>query len=313
MTSDISETVRTGSSPLSGPPSRVSLIIPVFNSEATLLRLHEAIAASASSPAHDFEIVYVDDGSSDGSLAVLREIERRAANVRVVAHPRNRGQSRAVLTGIFAARSQIVVTLDDDLQHQPGDIPRLLAALENASPSTLVMGIADAIKRPLWRGCLAICANAISNLFLAKRLPLQLTTFCAFRKPLCVYFDPASDRDLPLTTALVQAAGATQTIPVRLQPSLRGRSRYGLNSLARLFLSRSGYYQLSKVLAWTAGALMLTIASAIALLTHGIAQHPVISTLLPSAAMIWMMLAALAIRVDRQTGATDILRANRPA
>jgi len=291
----------------------VSLVIPVFNSETSLHQLHRGLAAWAWSPAYHFEIVYVDDASTDGSLAVLRDIERHAANVVVVEHPRHRGQSRAVLTGIFAAQSQIVVTLDDDLQHHPGDIPYLLTVLESASPATLVMGVADAIKRPLWRGGLAIGANAVSNLFLAKRLPLHLTTFCAFRRQLCSYLDPNSDRDLPLMTALVQAAGIVRTVPVHLYPSLRGRSRFRVVSLLRLFLSRSRYYSRSRVLGWLAGASLMMIASLAMLLTHGLGRHPALGVLLASVIAFWLMLVLLAIRVERETREPDLQRANRPA
>jgi glycosyltransferase involved in cell wall biosynthesis len=299
--------------PRAAPRIDVSMVIAVFNSEKSLRRLHQEIAACTAAQAYEFEIVYVDDGSNDGSLTILRDIAQSSANVVVVEHARNRGQAKAVLTGIFAARGDIIVTLDDDLQHQPGDILRLVAALESSSPSTLVMGVADQIKRPLWRGVLGIGANAVSNLFLAKKLPLQLTTFCAFRKQLCAYFDPDSERDLPLITALVQAAGMTRTIPVHINASLRGASRYGVTSLIRLFLSRSSYYRLSRVLIWTAGAAFVTLASAVLLLAHGAAEHPLASTLLPSATAVWLMLALLAVRVDRQSKQPDLLRANRPA
>ena len=299
--------------PQNAPRIGVSLVIAVFNSEKSLHRLHQEVAACMSAQAYESEIVYVDDGSNDGSLTILRDIAQSSANVVVVEHARNRGQAKAALTGVFAARGDIIVTLDDDLQHQPEEIPRLVAALESSSPSTLVMGVADQIKRPLWRGVLGIGANAISNLFLAKKLPLQLTTFCAFRKQLCAYFDPSSESDLPLITALVQAAGVTRTIPVHINASLRGTSRYGVMSLIRLFLSRSSYYRLSRVLIWAAGAAFVTLASTVLLLAHGAAEHPLASTLLPSATAVWLMLVLLAVRVDRQSKQPDLLRANRPA
>jgi glycosyltransferase involved in cell wall biosynthesis len=299
--------------PQNTPRIGVSLVIAVFNSEKSLRRLHQEVAEYMAAQAYESEVVYVDDGSNDGSLTILRDIAQSSANVVVVEHTRNRGQAKAVLTGIFAARGDIIVTLDDDLQHQPREIPRLVAALESSSPSTLVMGVADQIKRPLWRGVLGIGANAISNLFLAKKLPLQLTTFCAFRKQLCAYFDPNSEIDLPLITALVQAAGMTRTIPVHINASLRGSSRYGVTSLIRLFLSRSSYYRLSRVLIWAAGAAFVTLASTVLLLAHGADEHPLASTLLPSATAVWLMLVLLAVRVDRQSKQPDLLRANRPA
>src|SRR5262249_38822585 len=95
------------------PEMDASLVVPVFCSSISLHQLHDRLAKLG------LAVVYVDDGSNDGSLDVLREIARRDDKVQVLAHPTNRGRSSAVLTGVAAARSQIVVTLDDDLQHDP--------------------------------------------------------------------------------------------------------------------------------------------------------------------------------------------------
>jgi len=299
---------------IAAAPMAVSLIIAVFNAETSLRRLHQAIIDRATSPEFDFEIVYVDDGSTDGSLEILHDLKKNTANVVVVEHPGNRGQSRAVLTGIHAARSPIVVTLDDDLQHNPADVARLLAVLKAGAPGTLVMGIADASKRPLWRAWAGLCANAVSNLFLARPLPLRLTTFCAFRRQLCAELDPGSDRDLPLVTALVQAADVTRTVPVQLDSSRRDRSRYDLAALLRLFMSRSRYYRLSRVLAALAGASFLMLACDVLLLTQDVDGYPILTALLlVSTAMPWLVLTLLAIKVGRDARVPALEGANRSA
>ena len=87
----------------------VSLVIAVFNSEKSLRRLHQEVAACMAAQACESEIVYVDDGSNDGSLTILRDIAQNFANVVVVEHARNRGQAKAALTGIFAAAAAAVV------------------------------------------------------------------------------------------------------------------------------------------------------------------------------------------------------------
>jgi glycosyltransferase involved in cell wall biosynthesis len=310
---DARETAPTAAPPVAGR-KRASLIIPVFNSKMSLRELDRSIAAQAASPAFDFEIVYVDDNSTDGSLEVLRDIEAHTANVVVVELPRNHGQSKAVLAGILVAKNDIVVTLDDDLQHRPRDIARLLAALDGASRGTLVIGVADALKRPLWRAWCGLAANAISNLFLAKPLPLQLTTFCAFHRQLCAALDPASDEDLPLLTALVQAAEATRTVPISLDSSRRAGSRYGLAKLFRLFMSRSRYYRLPRVLAWLAVASLLVAAGSAPLLMQDVTRYPAPAALLVAIpAASWLMLALLAIRVGRQPRLPGVVPANRPA
>jgi len=300
-------------SSIAAAPTAVSLIVAVFNSETSLRRLHQAIIDRATSPEFDLEIVYVDDGSTDGSLEILHDLAKNTANVVVVEHPGNRGQSRAVLTGVYAASSPIVVTLDDDLQHNPADVARLIAVLKAGGPGNLVMGVADALKRPLWRARAGLCANAVSNLYLARPLPLKLTTFCAFRRQLCAELDPGSDRDLPLVTALVQAADVTRTVPVQLDSSQRDRSRYDLAALFRLFMSRSRYYKFSRVLTALAGASLLMLACDALLLTQDVAGPILTTLLLVATALPWLMLALLAIKVERDAAVPALQGANRSA
>jgi glycosyltransferase involved in cell wall biosynthesis len=279
----------------------MSLIVPVYNSAGTLDELQRSIRTCASFCAQDFEVIYVDDCSTDGSLDVLRGIESHDEWVRVIRHDRNRGQAQALLTGIVAARSDIVVTLDDDLQHKPSDITRLLAVLENSDQDTLVMGVAPSIKRPLWRGVVSICANAVSNRFLAKPLPMQLTTFCAFHKQLCLGFQAAGDRDLALITALVQHAASTLTVPLQADTSIRRESRYGFRSLFRLFLARSPYFQLSKVLKWNFAAVLLLSGTTALSIFNDRANHRFVQLLLLVAIAICSALSFLAFKVSRQT------------
>ena len=280
----------------------VSLIVPVYNSEATLRPLFENIAEFVKSSNFRFEIVFVDDGSSDDSVSVLRDMRQRMTNIVIVESPSNRGQSKATLKGVFAARNDLVVTLDDDLMHPPKDIPRLLEHLMASGPSTLVMGIADSVKRPLWRAISGMSCNAISNLFLPKPLPLQMTTFCAFHRDLCAHLDPAPDRDVALITELVQAAHRTVTIPVHLNLSIRKGSRYGFATLFRLFVSRSRCYKLSRVLTGLACSMSLLIASAAFLFMRAGFPYGVLTGFF---SITSLLLTLLTIEVYRNTHASD--------
>jgi glycosyltransferase involved in cell wall biosynthesis len=245
--------------------TEVSLIIPVFNSEASLHRLLESIAEFRKSSNLNVETVFVDDGSSDGSVGILRDLRTHTNNVVVIEHPLNLGQSKATLAGILAARHDVVVTLDDDLQYRPQDIPRLLGPLMTAGPSTLVMGIADSIRRPLWRTLAGICCNVISNLFLSKPLPLRSTTFCAFHRKLAASIDAGPARDVAWVTELVQASDRTLTVGVPLNASMQPGSRYTLATLLRLFMSRSRCYKPGRVLFWLAVSLSTMAGSALVL------------------------------------------------
>jgi len=108
----------------------VSVFLPVFNEEPNLRPLHEKLNASLAQLGRSAEIIYVDDGSSDGSLNVLREIAAHDSRVRVIALRRNYGQTPAMAAGIHAARGRVLIPMDADLQNDPADIVRLLDKLD---------------------------------------------------------------------------------------------------------------------------------------------------------------------------------------
>ena len=108
----------------------VSVFLPVFNEEPNLRPLHAKLDEALKSLGCPAEIVYVDDGSSDGSLKILREIADVDPRVRVVALRRNYGQTAAMAAGIDAARGKVLIPMDADLQNDPADIARLLKKLD---------------------------------------------------------------------------------------------------------------------------------------------------------------------------------------
>jgi len=121
-------------------PPRVSVMIPVYNEEESLATLHRELDAALASIAGGAEIVFVDDGSKDRSLAVLREIAAKDPRVRVVVLDGNHGQTAAFAAGFDAVRGEITVTLDADLQNDPADIPRLVAKMD-AEGADVVNGV----------------------------------------------------------------------------------------------------------------------------------------------------------------------------
>jgi glycosyltransferase involved in cell wall biosynthesis len=113
-----------------GLAPEVSIFLPVYNEESNLLPLHTRLDQALSKLNRTAEIIYVDDGSSDGSLEVLREIANKDSRVRVLALRRNYGQTAAMAAGIDAARGAVLIPMDADLQNDPADIIRLLERLD---------------------------------------------------------------------------------------------------------------------------------------------------------------------------------------
>lgn len=112
----------------------LSVVVPVFNEEAGLPQLFERLYAALDQLGRPFEVIFVDDGSSDYSAAILHEqFERRADCTRVILLARNVGQHMAILAGFAHARGQYIITLDADLQNPPEEIPRIVEAMDRGS------------------------------------------------------------------------------------------------------------------------------------------------------------------------------------
>jgi len=122
----------------------ISVVVPVFDEEGAAPALAREIAAAFAG--RNYEIVFVDDASRDGTKAALKALRAEIPQLRVLAHAKNAGQSRALRTGILGARAPIVVTLDGDGQNDPADGPKLVDAL-NAGPPRLAMVGGERVKR----------------------------------------------------------------------------------------------------------------------------------------------------------------------
>ena len=126
------------------PAPHLSLVIPLYNEAENLPVLAAEIRRALEPTGRSWESLFVDDGSTDASAAVLAALAARDPTVRILRHRRNAGQSAALAAGFAAARGAIVVTLDADLQNDPADIPALLARLGDspaASDCDAVSGI----------------------------------------------------------------------------------------------------------------------------------------------------------------------------
>lgn len=108
----------------------LSIVVPLYKEKDNVRPLHAALAKVVDANAYQAEIILVDDGSPDGQIEVLREVAAADPRVRVLKFRKNAGQTAAMEAGILAARGEVIVTLDGDLQNDPADIPKLLAALD---------------------------------------------------------------------------------------------------------------------------------------------------------------------------------------
>src|SRR5258705_11532539 len=159
---------------------QLSIVVPLFNEAGTIDELHRRLTAVLFLLGLDSEIVYVDDGSSDGTREALAVIAGRYAHVRVIPLARNYGQTAALAAGFDAAAGQVIVAMDGDLQHEPEEIPKLLAKLDEGYD--IVSGWREQRVDNLWTRRLP---SKIANWLMARlsgvALPDFGTTFKAYR------------------------------------------------------------------------------------------------------------------------------------
>lgn len=207
---------------------QLSVVVPVFNERDNIPPLLAEIATALRGRV-DFEIVYVDDDSSDDSRAVLAAQKARFPELRVLHHLARSGQSTAVWNGVRAARGAWIATLDGDGQNDPADLPKLLAARANAAPEVKLFAGWRTTRRDSFNKRISSkIANAVRSRMLKDATPDTGCGLKLFERDVFLrlpYFDHMH-RYLP---ALVKRAGyQSQSVPVGHRPRTAGTSKYGM-------------------------------------------------------------------------------------
>ena len=207
--------------------SSLSVVVPVFDEEQNARPLVTGIARAVRPLGVPFEIVVVDDGSRDDTLRVLRELVPEVPELVVVALRRNTGQTLALQAGLDRARGDAVVTMDGDLQNDPEDIPRLLAALEAGADvasgwrrdrqDTLFLR-----KVPSW------IANRLIRLVTGVRIHDQGCSLKAYRGDVVRELDLYGDMHRFIAILTMPVGASIVEVPVRHHARVAGESKYGL-------------------------------------------------------------------------------------
>jgi glycosyltransferase involved in cell wall biosynthesis len=206
---------------------QLSVVVPLFNEEANIeplvAEIHDVLGASGAS----YELLLIDDASSDKSPAILADLASSDPRIRVVRHRKNLGQSAALVSGFERARGEIVITLDADLQNDPADIPRLLAELDQCD---VVCGVRTNRQDNRIRKLSSKIANSVRN-----RLTHDSITDvgCSLRVCRTPFFAnlPTFDGMHRFLPTLLKLNGARVTeIPVNHRPRAAGESKYGVGN-----------------------------------------------------------------------------------
>lgn len=243
-------------------PRGVSVVVPVYRSEATLRRLVEEIEAALAPGGAPFEIILVNDGSPDGSWARIAEMASSNPRLRGINLMRNFGQHNALLCGIREARFDRVVTLDDDLQNPPAEIPSLLAGLEGGCD--VVYGVPRNPHQRSWRLAGSSFTRLILAVVIGRSLARNASAFRALRTELRQGFVAFDGPYLSLDVLLTWVAARYTAIEVQHQPRAEGVSGYNFRRLVTHgFNMLTGFSSLPLRLASLTGMLFMLFGIAL--------------------------------------------------
>lgn len=220
------------SADITGSPSiDLSIVIPVYNSQEALPELVLRLGTVMASQGVSWELILVNDGSRDRSWQMIRELQAVHPNIQGVDLMRNYGQHNALLCGIRMARGVVIVTMDDDLQHPPEEIPKLLAKL--AEGIDVVYGTPQQEQHGVWRDLASRITKLALQSAMGAATARQVSAFRAFRSQLREAFLDYRNTYVSIDVLLTWGSNRFAAVPVdhRLRPY--GASNYTFKKLVR--------------------------------------------------------------------------------
>jgi glycosyltransferase involved in cell wall biosynthesis len=202
----------------------LSVVIPIYRSAATLNELHRQLVQALEAVGLPFEIVFVEDCGGDASWAMIRGLASRDPRVRGVRLSRNYGQHNALLCGVRAARNDVIVTLDDDLQNPPDQIPRLLAELRDGCD--VVYGVPETEQHGFLRDLASRATKFALQSAMGAENARNVGAFRAFRTSLRDGFEGYRSPSVSIDVLLSWATNAFSSVKVRHEPRATGVSNY---------------------------------------------------------------------------------------
>jgi len=224
----------------------ISVVIPVYNEVEALPELHRALRETLDRLPHSAEMVFVDDGSTDGSSAVLDGLARSDDRVQILHLRRNYGQTAALMAAFQRSTGDVVIPMDGDGQNDPADIPRLLDKLSEGFD--VISGWRRRRDDNITRRLPSIVANRLISVLLGVRLHDYGCTLKAYRREVIedVRLYGEMHRFIPIYAA--REGARVSEIPVTHHPRRHGKSKYGIGRVSRVLLDLLTLYFIDRSL-----------------------------------------------------------------
>ena len=202
-------------------------MIPAYNERDNLAPLLAEIRAALDGTGLRYEVIIVDDGSTDGSFDALKGLRQQYPALHILAFERNAGQTAAFAAGFQAARAPVVVTLDADLQNDPADIPRLVDTLRSTG-ATAVAGYRATRHDTAWKRLQSRIANGVRNRLNGEAIRDTGCSLKAFRTDALRTLPLFAGMHRFLPTLIKMQGGTVTEIPVGHRPRKHGVTKYGM-------------------------------------------------------------------------------------
>ena len=207
----------------------ISVIIPVYNSEQSLPILIDRLKSVLANSCQSFEVILVNDGSLDGSWGTIVSLSKRFSWINGINLMRNYGQHNALLCGIRQAKHALIVTIDDDLQNPPEEIPQIIARLEEGYD--VVYGTPQEQQHGLWRNLASTVTKMTLQGFMGAETARQVSAFRAFRTGLRDAFSQYEGSFVSIDVLLTWGTAKFSSVPVCHEPRTLGQSNYTFSRL----------------------------------------------------------------------------------
>ncbi len=213
----------------------LSVIIPVYNEELCLEELCQRLYRVLKEMGRSYEVLFIDDGSSDGSLELLLKLRSKYRPMKIIHFSRNYGQHPAVTAGMAESRGQVIVTLDADLQNPPEEIPKLVEALQKG------YDIAAGWRKQREDSIFRILPSIIVNRLISRVTTVKLHDYgCmlrAYSRVLVERYLKCEERASYITALMNLLSRNVIEVPVRHEPRQKGKSKYDFFSLLNFVMN----------------------------------------------------------------------------
>ena len=209
--------------------SSVSVVVPAYNSELSLPELVARLESVLPTVADRFELILVNDGSRDGTWGVIESLVADHDWVRGIDMLRNYGQHNAILCGVRSARYAVIVTMDDDLQHPPEELPKILAELREGYD--VVYGTPSEMPHELWRNLASKVTKLALQAAMGAETARKVSAWRAFRTRIRDAFADYRSPFLSIDVLLTWGATRFSSVQVRQEPRKLGTSNYTFRKL----------------------------------------------------------------------------------